>query len=131
MKSLKLLIFFLVFICLFNYAKLTCGISYYSDDEEDPGATSVSACINREFNDEEKEEGAYKCCFMEAEAEILGKTQTSRACVPVTKSQYDDIDDLIDTLEDLEEDIDLDIEDFDCQSNYIKSVLLLLFIFLC
>lgn len=79
-------------------------------------------CNNRELDS-----GYYRCCFMEVETKKSGKT---KYCGPVTKEQYDDIDDYIDKAEDNAE---VTVEDFsiDCGSNYIViSILSLILLFI-
>lgn len=79
-------------------------------------------CNNRELDS-----GEYRCCFIEIEVKKVGKT---KYCGPVTKEQYDDIDDYIDKAED---DAGDTVEDFsiDCGSNYIViSILSLILLFI-
>lgn len=83
-------------------------------------------CNNRELDS-----GYYRCCFMEVETKKSGKT---KYCGPVTKEQYDDIDDYIDKVEDGAGDtVEDTVEDFsiDCGSNYIViSILSLILLFI-
>ena len=68
--------------------------------------------------------GFYRCCFIKGK--FLG--QSEERCTSVTKEQYDDIDDAIETIE-KEEDVDIDT--LDCGSNYIIiSLLSLILLFL-
>lgn len=79
-------------------------------------------CNNRELDS-----GEYRCCFIEIE--VKGKEKT-KYCGPITKEQYDDIDDYIDKAED---DAGDTVEDFsiDCGSNYIViSILSLILLFI-
>ena len=128
MKSLKLAIFLLILLCLFNLVELKCETS--DDDEGDAVfPNSESDCHSRQFSADEIEEQAYKCCYVEIEI----NDRTEKGCQPVTKNEFDNLDDLIDEAEDLYDkyDIDASIEDFDCKSNYLQSALLiLLFVFL-
>ena len=131
MKSLNLLVFFLVLISLFNIAKLTCSIDLEFDENgnfKEDNPTSADSCIHREFSQDEIKQGAYRCCYLEVEAEIGDRTYTERTCVTLTQREYDDIDDAVDVLDDVD---DFEVNELDCKSNYIVStLLLLLFIFL-
>ena len=121
MQSLKLSIFLLLFLCLFNMANLSCETT---DDDQEKGTnipSSASDCFNREFDEFEKMLDAVKCCYVEYEDSDGSK----KGCEPVTKGIYDDIDDYIDEVEDT---LDLDIDEFDCKSNYLQSALLILLI---
>ena len=98
------------------------------DDDETVGASGVKDCENLKLDDDE-----YKCCFMEAEYKENGQKQTKKACIPLTKHDYDEIKDYIKgEEEDLEEsgysDVDISV---DCDSNYIMiSLLSLILLFL-
>ena len=82
-------------------------------------------CNNREL----ESSVYYRCCFYEVEVKGSEKI---KYCGPVTKEQYDDIDDYIDEVEKAEKDT-VDVEDFsiDCGSNYIViSILSLILLFI-
>ena len=92
--------------------------------EDGTQPSKAEDCNNRELDS-----GYYRCCFMEVETKKSGKT---KYCGPVTKEQYDDIDDYIDEVEKAEKDT-VDVEDFsiDCGSNYIViSILSLILLFI-
>ena len=121
MKSLKLAIFLLIFLGLFNLAELTCETLSTPNSESD--------CHSRQFSTLETNQGAYKCCYLEVDFGGI----TRKSCVAITKNEYDNIDDYIDKDEDSYDkyDIDVDVEDLDCKSKYLQSaLLLLLFIYL-
>ena len=80
-------------------------------------ATSVSQCQSLTL-----EKGDYKCCLFEVEYEDLsGKDITLKTCDGVTKSQYDDIDNMIDFYEGFMEGFGYDVDDIDidCGSKYL------------
>ena len=80
-------------------------------------------CNNREL----ESSVYYRCCFYEVEVKGSEKI---KYCGPVTKEQYDDIDDYVDDYEDKAGDT---VEDFsiDCGSNYIViSILSLILLFI-
>ena len=69
-------------------------------------------------------EGFYRCCFIKVKSE----EGSWEGCYPVTKAQYDDIDDAIESIEKEE---GADIDTLDCGSNYIIiSLLSLILLFL-
>ena len=69
-------------------------------------------------------EGDYRCCFVKAKTD----EGNFEGCTSVTKAQYDDIDDAIETIEKEE---GADIDTLDCGSNYIIiSLLSLILLFL-
>ena len=69
-------------------------------------------------------EGFYRCCFIKVKSE----EESYEGCYPVTKAQYDDIDNAI---EEYEKNAEADIDSLDCGSNYIIiSLLSLILLFL-
>ena len=69
-------------------------------------------------------EGFYRCCFIKGK--FLG--ESGEGCYSVTKAQYDDIDDAIETIE---KEGEVDIDTLDCGSNnIIISLLSLILLFL-
>ena len=69
-------------------------------------------------------EGFYRCCFIKLKSE----EGSWEGCTPVTKAQYDDIDDAI---EEYEKNAEADVDSLDCGSNYIIiSLLSLILLFL-
>lgn len=84
-----------------------------------PQPSKAEDCNNRELDS-----GEYRCCLVEYEM----KGTEIKACYPITKEQYDDIDDYADDYEDK-----AGVEDFsiDCGSNYIViSILSLILLFI-
>ena len=80
-------------------------------------ATSVSQCQSLTL-----EKGDYRCCFFEVEYEdSSGRDITIKTCDGVTKSQYDDIDNMIDFYEGFMEGFGYDVDDIDidCGSKYL------------
>ena len=80
-------------------------------------ATSVSECQSLTLVT-----GDYKCCLFEAEYEDpSGKDITIKTCDGVTKSEYDDIDKMIDFYEGSLEAFGYDVDDIDidCGSKYL------------
>ena len=133
MKSLKLTIFLIAFLLLFNLANTSCVVDIDENEDEienEEIPSSASSCHSRTLSNYEVEMGMIKCCYLEIESEVNGRDVTERVCMAVTQKGYDDIDELIDEIEDLGEGNDVDVEELDCNSNYIKSVLLLLLLFL-
>ena len=77
-----------------------------------------------ECNKISPDEGGYRCCFVKAKTD----EGDYEGCYSVTKAQYDDIDDAIETIEKEE---GADIDTLDCGSNYIIiSLLSLILLFL-
>ena len=77
-----------------------------------------------ECNKISPDEGGYRCCFVKAKSD----DGNFEGCISVTKAQYDDIDDAIETIEKEE---GADIDTLDCGSNYIIiSLLSLILLFL-
>ncbi len=69
-------------------------------------------------------EGFYRCCFIKLKSE----EGSWEGCTPVTKAQYDEIDDAI---EEYEKNAKADVDSLDCGSNYIIiSLLSLILLFL-
>ena len=65
-------------------------------------------------------EGDYRCCFVKAKSD----DGNYEGCFSVTKAQYDDIDDAIETIEKEE---GADIDTLDCGSNYIIIYIFIIF----
>ena len=99
----------------------------YCGEEEDGSVTNEDNCHNRN-----KQEGIYRCCYVEAEGTFDGKKDEGKFCVPVTQEQYDKIEDFVDAAKkDVEEGDKMDEYSIDCASNYIMiSLLSLLLLFL-
>ena len=128
MKPLYVLLFALLI------SKYICEESEGSDEtpeietcefKENPN--SVSDCSGLRLS-----QGGYICCFGESEYTENGVKGGGKGCVELTKSQYDDIDKVIDYYEALGEaeglkDVDIDI---DCAAHYIFISLLSLLLFL-
>ena len=112
MKTLYALLIVLLF------AQIICD----GDDEvkyKGPGKKNADEC-----NKINPAEGFYRCCFIKVKSEEA----SYEGCYPVTKAQYDDIDDAIEEYEKNEE---ADIDSLDCGSNYIIiSLLSLILLFL-
>ena len=100
---------------------------YNCTDCEGP-ASSLSDCKSRTLPG-----GAYRCCFVEAKGTYMGTTSETKACGSVTKTEYDNIEKLIEEAKKQMEAIGgkIDKYDVDCNSNYIIiSMLGLLLLFL-
>ena len=80
----------------------------------DGSGSSVEDCQSKTLGT-----GQYKCCFGEGEWD----GGSGSGCIPLTKDEYDNIDDYIDKAEENAglDDYELDI---DCSSNYLLISLL-------
>ena len=99
----------------------------YCGTEEDGTVKDEDNCHNRKLKD-----GDYRCCFVEIEGKIEGQKKEVKYCLPLTKDQYDKIDDFVDAQEKAVDAGD-EIDDYsiDCASNYIMiSLLSLILLFL-
>ncbi len=83
-------------------------------------ATGVDDCNARDKGKDEDGNEYYRCCYLES-----GET---KMCVPLTKDQYDEIDDAIDKYEGQSGSEDVSI---DCGGNYLMiSLISLVLLFL-
>ena len=107
MKNTLFLTFAILLVLQFNFVTNSC-----SGD-----ASSVEDCQSKTLGT-----GQYKCCFGEGEWD----GGSGSGCIPLTKDQYDNIDDYIDKEEENAENSGLnDYElDIDCSSNYLLISLL-------
>ncbi len=99
----------------------------YCGDEKDGTVNDEDICHDRTL-----QRGVFRCCYVEAEGTFDGKKSKVKLCVPVTKEQYDEIEDFVDAMKkDVDEGDKIDEYSIDCASNYIMiSLLSLLLLFL-
>ena len=99
----------------------------YCGYEEDGTVKDEDNCHNRKLED-----GDYRCCFVEVEGTFQGQKRESKSCLPLTKDEYDKIDDLVDAQKKaVGEGNQIDDSSIDCASNYIMiSLLSLILLFL-
>ena len=113
MKTLYALLIILLF------AQIIC------DADDVDGCDGTEKKNADECNKINPANGFYRCCFIKIKFE---DGRSWEGCTPVTKAQYDDIDDAI---EDYEKNAKADIDSLDCGSNYIIiSLLSLILLFL-
>lgn len=108
---------------LFVYVSL---IGCLNDDNtpcDTTTADSKSFCNNRKMSEEETNNGAKYCCFLETT--ILGTKASS--CIPIDQKSYDDIKKFIKDLKEKTAATELSI---DCNQNYLKLSLLSLLLIL-
>ena len=109
-------------------------ISQYScDDEEDSGCLKVGGVSGKKDCNNRKDKYAYRCCYVKSKGKNPdGKKETAEGCMPIDETNYNRIKDYIKDLEKESKSSDLDIQKFDCNSNYllisIMSLILLLFL---
>ena len=109
-------------------------ISQYScDDEEDSGCFKWEGVSGKKDCNNRKDKYAYRCCYVKAKGKNEdGKKVTKEYCSPIDEENYKRIKDFIKETEKAGESSDLDIQKFDCNSNYllisIMSLILLLFL---
>ena len=111
MKNTLFLTFAILLVLQFNFVTNDC----------DGTTSNVEDCQKKTLD-----AGDYKCCLWETEWD----GGSVSGCGPLTKDQYDNIDDYIDKAEENSglPDADLDI---DCNSNYLLiSLLSLILLFL-
>ena len=77
-----------------------------------PKATGVEDCNGRDKDKDLDGNEYYRCCYLES--------GEAKMCFPVTKDQYDEIDDSIDEYESQTGSKDVSI---DCGENYIISMM--------
>ena len=99
----------------------------YCGYEEDGTVKDEDNCHNRKLED-----GDYRCCFVEVEGKYQGQKMERKSCLPLTKDEYDKIDDFVDAQEKIVgEGNEIDDFSIDCASNYIMiSLLSLILLFL-
>ncbi len=99
----------------------------YCGKEEDGTVKDEDDCHNRKLRD-----GDYRCCFVEYEGTFQGEKRERKSCLPLTKDEYDKIDDLVDAQKKgVGEGNQIDDFSIDCSSNYIMiSLLSLILLFL-
>ena len=117
-------ILILIIICsiLFSFIYTTC-----TTEEDDPiRYRNYKDCMNREFDSEEIENNAYRCCHIEIEIENANVEQSVEGCIPLNQTQFNNIRQLIRELESQDYIDEVDIE---CKSSYFKSCLIILVIF--
>ena len=81
-------------------------------------ASKVKDCENLKLGDE-----GYKCCYFKGKIE----NENTNTCIPITKSQYDDIKK---TIKDFEKDSGNEVDKLDCNSSYLKYSLISLLLIL-
>ena len=90
----------LIFISLFVFIKPYC------EPVDDSELNSISKirdfddCNARTSNDELKNEGAYKCCYLFYSQDSKNIYKEVDTCILVTQSEYDNIKDYVKRLED-------------------------------
>ena len=124
-----------VFSLLFSLLDCTCS-SYdefdYSSNEliyiDD--SSSAESCRKRQFNENEKKMGAYKCCYQTADCYINNDGErvkvNYKACVIATQAQYERLEELI-----KEERTKCSDFDADCSAtalSYLFIIFILLFL---
>ena len=118
MKYLSLLIVLL----LISFMNSQTDDKNYCDEKE---VTDSSKC-----KDLTLPPGFSNCCFYHVEgSENGGETETFKACIPLNKTQYENINDYIKELEEgAEEGISLDVKTLDCFANYLQISIITLLI---
>ena len=122
---------FLLFLFLFAFVISVCE----RDKEDVEDATSVDDCINREFKNPNSTY-FYKCCYYEAENPDNYKR--GRGCYPLTKEQYDNLDEYKSVLGNK---LGMKLDELECdpierpiqnnKSNFIiSSYLILMFLYI-
>ncbi len=84
-------------------------------------------CEQRVTEAELYESNAYRCCYMKYSIDSKNYEAYIHTCIPVTKSQYDNIEDYIEKYEETNKVEDLKI---DCSSFYLQIGLLFIFMLL-
>ena len=118
----KLILLFII-TCLFSFINTTCT----TDENDTYKYRDYKDCKNREFDFEEIEDNAYKCCHIEIEIESANVEHSFEGCIPVTKNQYYNIRQLV---RQYEAKANVDDVDIDCNSSYVKFYIISLIIFL-
>ena len=100
----------LIFLLIWQYNGKDCidstGLSTST-------ATGADDCNGRDKGKDANGNEYYRCCYLES--------GSMKMCVPVTKDQYDEIDNAIDKYEDQPGYEDVSI---DCEANYIMISLI-------
>ena len=102
----------LICIFLFQFINSECLV----DEDALVKIRDDDDCEKRSFSDEEKEEGAYKCCLVKMKVDSYTFKGKEYSCVPLTQAEYKDIKKYIKAAEKINEVKDLDI---DCNSSYL------------
>ena len=118
MNILKLI---LLCLSLFSLINTTCT----TDDDDPIKYRDYKDCKNREFDSDEIQDNAYRCCHIEIDTETSNVEHSIEGCIPVNQSQFNNIGQLIREYESQPNVEDVDI---DCKSYYIQFCLINLII---
>ena len=116
-----------IFISLFVFIKPNCEPA---DDIELYSLSKIrdyDDCSARTSNDELKNEGAYKCCYLFYTKDSNNIYKEVDTCILVTQSEYDNIKDYVEKLEDK---LHIDDVKIKCFGINIKFSLLLISLYL-
>ena len=123
-KMMKILKVLFILMLSFKIIITTCE----SDDNYDPLASS-SSCPKRTFDENEIDDNAYKCCYFHStcpDVDLDGQKEGTNHCAPVTKIDYDQIDEAIKIAKGLG---CTDVK-ISCISSYLKLSLIYLILML-
>ena len=117
MKALYVL---LVILLLSQYKAEKC--------DSDTLPTQPIDCHNREKSSQNE----HKCCYVYQKYFLIGTLRREKLCNPVTKNEFDNIENVINSLKGGIEKLGgiIDTIDVNCSSNYLYISLLSLMIFL-
>ena len=113
MKPLYLLI---IFLYLFYYTNSTCEPYEENNRIRDP-----DDCNKRTLSDDEKEQQAIKCCFLKMYLNNNIRKGKSYECIVITQNDYNNIKGYV---KQIKADNGADKVVLDCQSSYLKNILL-------
>ena len=117
----------LIFISLFVFIKPSCVPADESELYSIGKIRDFDDCNARTSNDELKNMGAYKCCYLFYSQDSKNIYKEIDTCVLVTQSEYDNIKDYVKRLEDRYNMDDVKIK---CFGINIKFSLLLISLYL-
>ena len=119
--------FLLIFISLFVFIKPYCEPVDDSELYSTSKIRDFDDCNARTSNDELKNMGAYKCCYLFYTQDSKNIYKEVDTCILVTQSEYDNIKDYVKRLEDRYRIDDVKIK---CFGINIKFSLLLISLYL-
>ena len=119
---MKIIDVIIIFFCLFSFSNLTC-----SSEDQEIKIRGKGDCNQRSFNEEETNNGAYKCCFLKEEIDTITQKGTRYTCVAISQNDYNNIKDVVKQYKSHSGVDDVSIK---CKSSYLQyglfSLILLL-----
>ena len=111
----------LLIFCLLSIIKSTC-----SPENESSKIRKDKDCRDRSFDQNEIDEGAFRCCYLEVEMDSIDFNGKKYSCVAINEAQFNNIKSYKKSMENQS---GIDKVKIDCKSSYIHYGLLIVFFY--